>query len=327
MSDKRYQVFVSSTYADLRDERSALFDCVSKLDCIPAGMETFPAFDEEQVAYIKKVIDDSDYYVLVIAGRYGSLTKDKVSFTEEEYRYAKDKGLPILTFLHANPEDIALSKTDDDLGARMKLKSFIEEVKTGRNVSFWKNTDDLSLRVNLSLTASFKTRPAVGWVRGDKAASVDLLSQINDLRRRKDELQEALSTAVDKGSRPAAYSLDNLVDITTEHTLEFVCGDYTGNYTLKRLSLSWAQIFQIVGMRWFSAITPSEVGGVLVTYAGRIVGRAYPDITLQRNNIDVLITQFMAYGFITRVEGSTFNVIISLEGEAFLARLNAVVVL
>lgn len=83
MEKKRFQVFVSSTYRDLADERSAIFDTLMKLDCIPAGMKSFPAFDEEQLEYIKRIIDDSDYYVLVIAGRYGSLTEDGLSFTEK----------------------------------------------------------------------------------------------------------------------------------------------------------------------------------------------------------------------------------------------------
>jgi Domain of unknown function (DUF4062) len=83
MEKKRFQVFVSSTYKDLVDERSAIFDTLMKLDCIPAGMESFPAFDEEQLEYIKRIIDDSDYYVLIIAGRYGSLTEGGISFTEK----------------------------------------------------------------------------------------------------------------------------------------------------------------------------------------------------------------------------------------------------
>ena len=85
MSEKRYQVFVSSTFTDLKEEREAVFNSLMKINCIPAGMETFPAFDEQQLEYIKRVIDDSDYYILIIGGRYGSVTDDGLSFTEKEY--------------------------------------------------------------------------------------------------------------------------------------------------------------------------------------------------------------------------------------------------
>jgi hypothetical protein len=68
--DKRYQIFVSSTFADLQQERQAVMQALLSLDHFPAGMELFPASDEDQWALIKGVIDDSDYYVLVIGGRY-----------------------------------------------------------------------------------------------------------------------------------------------------------------------------------------------------------------------------------------------------------------
>jgi hypothetical protein len=46
--DKRYQVFVSSTYADLQHERQRVIQALMEMDCIPSGMELFPAADEEQ---------------------------------------------------------------------------------------------------------------------------------------------------------------------------------------------------------------------------------------------------------------------------------------
>ncbi|WP_268844130.1 DUF4062 domain-containing protein [Aeromonas caviae] len=52
--NKRYQVFVSSTFADLQDERSKVIQTLMEMDCIPAGMELFPAMDEEQFEFIKK---------------------------------------------------------------------------------------------------------------------------------------------------------------------------------------------------------------------------------------------------------------------------------
>jgi Domain of unknown function (DUF4062) len=35
--DKRYQVFVSSTYADLRNERDHVFQTLMKMDCTLRG--------------------------------------------------------------------------------------------------------------------------------------------------------------------------------------------------------------------------------------------------------------------------------------------------
>lgn len=110
--DKRYQVFVSSTFEDLKDERQALLRAVLELNHIPAGMELFPAGDDEAWQLIKDVIDISDYYVLVIGGRYGSLDEEGISFTEKEYDYAISKRKPVVALLHNNPDNLPRGKTE-----------------------------------------------------------------------------------------------------------------------------------------------------------------------------------------------------------------------
>lgn len=122
--DKRYQVFVSSTYADLQQERQKVIQALMEMDCIPAGMEIFPAADEEQWEFIKRVIDDCDYYLLIIGGRYGSLTAEGISYTEMEYDYAMSVGLKVLAFIHDSPDDIPVGKSDIDPVLREKLNNF-----------------------------------------------------------------------------------------------------------------------------------------------------------------------------------------------------------
>ena len=69
----RYQVFISSTYDDLKIERERVTWQVLKLRHIPVGMETFPAAPDRGWETIRRFIDTSDYYVIVLAGRYGSI--------------------------------------------------------------------------------------------------------------------------------------------------------------------------------------------------------------------------------------------------------------
>jgi len=150
--DKRYQVFLSSTYADLREERSKVLQALREMDCIPAGMELFPAADEEQWQFIKKIIDDCDYYILIIGGRYGSLTPDGVSYTEREYDYACERKVPVLAFLHEQPEDIPVGKSDIEPQVRQKLEVLRTRVSQGRLVKFWKSAEELPGLVALSLS-------------------------------------------------------------------------------------------------------------------------------------------------------------------------------
>lgn len=65
--DVKYRVFVSSTFADLQDERRAVIEMIINMGHIPVGMEAFQASDDSQWEYIKRRIDESDYYVLIIA--------------------------------------------------------------------------------------------------------------------------------------------------------------------------------------------------------------------------------------------------------------------
>lgn len=191
--DKRYQVFVSSTYADLREERQRVIQALMEMDCIPSGMELFPASDEEQWQFIKRVIDDCDYYLLIMGGRYGSTTSEGISYTEKEYDYAIEKGMKVLAFLHANLEEIPMGKSESDPELRGRLKAFREKATANRLVKFWSTGAELPGLVALSLSKTIKTYPAIGWVRGDQATNPELLNEINELRKKKDELTKELN--------------------------------------------------------------------------------------------------------------------------------------
>jgi hypothetical protein len=199
--DKRYQVFVSSTYADLQEERRTVIQTLMEMDCIPAGMELFPAADEEQWQFIRRVIDDCDYYLLIIGGRYGSLTEEGISYTEKEYDYAVERGIKVIALIHADPESISVRKSESSRSAKEKLHRFRERVRTGRLVKFWKVPADLPGLVALSLSKTIKMYPSVGWIRGDTASNLELLEEINALRKRNEELQSKLAKSqVDEGS-------------------------------------------------------------------------------------------------------------------------------
>ena len=174
--DKQYQVFVSSTYADLQAERRAVIQALIEMDCIPAGMELFPATDEEQLQFIKSIIDDCDYYLLIIGGRYGSTTAEGISYTEKEYDYAVSRGLKVIALIHGNPDGIEFGKSEKDPLLRERLEAFKKKVATNRLIKYWKSVDELPGLVTTSLARTIKTFPAVGWIRADKVASEDLLA-------------------------------------------------------------------------------------------------------------------------------------------------------
>jgi hypothetical protein len=187
--DKRYQVFVSSTFRDLEEERKHIIQTLMEMDCIPAGMELFPAADEEQWDFIKKVIDDCDYYLLLIGGRYGSLSPEGIGYTEMEYDYAVSKGMKVIALVHGNTNNLPQIKCEKDSKLQEKLESFRDKVCTGRLVKFWENLDQISGIVSLSLSKTIKTYPAIGWVRADLIPSENTTQEILNLRNKIQELE------------------------------------------------------------------------------------------------------------------------------------------
>ena len=141
----------------------------------------FPAADSEQFEYIKTIINESDYYVLVVAGRYGSIAEDGDSYTEKEFNYAVEQGIPILAFVKKDISTIPLGKVDTDSLKRKKLELFRSKVLDGRLAKFWNNTSELKYELHSSLSRDFKMNPRIGWVRGDTLMTNDSYEKLHTL--------------------------------------------------------------------------------------------------------------------------------------------------
>lgn len=161
---KKHQVFVSSTYEDLREERQEVIKALLEADCIPVGMELFPAANEDQWTFIKKVIDECDYFVLILAGRYGSCDNNGISYIEKEYRYALENGIPTVAFLHSEPDNLPARDTEQDEDKKRKLEEFRGFVKK-RLCKYWSTLQELSVTVINSINAIKKEYPKPGWIR------------------------------------------------------------------------------------------------------------------------------------------------------------------
>ncbi len=204
--EKRYQVFVSSTYKDLQEERQEVMHALLELDCMPSGMELFPAANESQWSLIKKVIDDCDYYVLILGGRYGSCGPDGLSYTEMEYRYALSIGKPTVSFLHRDPGSISAKNCESTQTGKDKLEAFRSSVEE-KLCKHWANPAELGSVVSRSLIQLIKTTPAVGWIRADELPTKDATIELLRLRQHVEELQSELSrvrTTAPKGSEDLA---------------------------------------------------------------------------------------------------------------------------
>jgi hypothetical protein len=178
---KKLQVFVSSTYSDLIEERQAAVEAILMAGHIPAGMELFAAGDPSQMDVIKRWIDESDVFLLILGGRYGSIDPaSNKSYIQLEYEYALEKG----------KQFFALVIDENYLKERVKyrgidvlehayprqLKDFRKTVLT-RLVRFWNDRKDIVLAVLSTLSEFGRRDDLVGWIPGDQAVNTGALAE------------------------------------------------------------------------------------------------------------------------------------------------------
>jgi hypothetical protein len=167
---KRYQVFISSTFKDLEEERKEIRKALVKGNYFPEGMEIFPASNKKQWQVITERIDKSDIYALVIGDRYGSIAEngqllepdlvaknEAISYTHLEFRYAQKIGLPVLAFIKSNHED------------NYDVNRFIKEVQnSGITTAYWDSSIDLVSDITAGLSSTISEEGFDlnnGWVK------------------------------------------------------------------------------------------------------------------------------------------------------------------
>jgi hypothetical protein len=240
--DKRYQVFVSSTFEDLQEEHREVMQALLSLDCIPTGMELFPAADEDSWELIRRFIAGCDYYVVIVGGRYGSRGSIGKSYTEMEYDYAVEAGLPVLAFLHKDPGSIVASRTESTDEGKAALCAFRDKIEAAKHANYWKVAEGLSGSVAISMSRLMKIKPRTGWVRADQVTDESAAQEILRLRKRIDELDAQVThnaLAVPPGTEDLAQGEDTVV-------VHFHF-EANGSYVDGQADFSWNGILSILG--------------------------------------------------------------------------------
>lgn len=310
--DKKYQIFVSSTFSDLVEERQAVSRAILDMGHIPAGMEMFPAADVEQLTYIKKVIDECDYYVLIIGARYGSLDQHGVSYTQREFQYAVDTGKTVLAFLHKDIDNIPLGKTDKDDVKRAKLEEFIATVSNGRLVQFWTSATELRANAIVSLTKAFSESPQTGWVRADQVASQSALSDVVKYREENDKLRSELEN-LRSSNRP---SFTDVADLDTNISIPYSAFD-GASYRKSAKSLSLKSFFLDVAPALFNGASADEI----VDEFERALKERYDvdsySISAQKSQVSDALMHLVASGYVQMFVKTSIRGGITINATAF----------
>jgi len=210
----KLQVFVSSTYLDLKEDRQAAVEAILKAGHIPAGMELFTAGDKSQWEVIQHWIMDSDVYLLILGGRYGTIDKESgLTYTELEYDFAVKSGKS--HFAIVIKED-ALEDRVKKLGSSVlekenpaKLTAFRDKVLSKMS-SFFSDHKDIKLAVHESLPLLADKNKLKGWVRHANLPDTKaLIEQLATLNAENIKLRETVSQQADKISKSKSKAEEN----------------------------------------------------------------------------------------------------------------------
>lgn len=238
MRYKKYQIFVSSTYEDLKKERNFAIQAILEMGHFPVGMEMFSAADEEQWKIIKNKIDECDYYVVIVAHRYGSLDGD-VSYTEKEYDYAIKANVPVLGFIIEDSASWNPTFVDRDIGS---IKEFKEKVKR-KPISFWSNSKDLYGKISIALGKQFNSTPRTGWIRPPEIAGPDITEEISRLSKENAILRDQLEDSEAQIEKELTEEYDSIIDILKKNKVD-MSFYYVGNSKWSdTIQISLYQIF------------------------------------------------------------------------------------
>lgn len=245
---KKLQVFVSSTYTDMVSERQAAVQAILKAGHIPAGMELFKASDKSQWDTITRWIDESDVYMLILGGRYGTVdVSTGVSYTEMEYDYAVQQGKSLFAVVI---NDEALERKVRDRGTSVMekdnqsaLKLFREKVL--KNISsFFDDERDIRLAVYETLGELRDNPDLKGWISGSEIEDTQSLhDQISALKEENQKLSSAQAKITPSTKKSESdVNFDELIKIL-ENVLIAIPEDLVGKKDQKAPLLRLMEVY------------------------------------------------------------------------------------
>ena len=270
MNTPKYQVFVSSTYEDLKKERDAVIQAVLEMGHIPVGMEMFSAADDEQWKIITRQIDQSDYYITIVAQRYGSIVEELgVSYSEREYDYAVAQKVPILGFVIDDKANWPGERFDRDSKTVRALETFKAKVKS-RPVGFWSSAEELHAKAAIALGKAINTSPRPGWIRATEGTGPEVASELARLSKENEELRMRVA-ATDK-----PLTLEDFAWLNQRINLMVAVDGYPNrSFTLE---ISWLGFLKSISKVMLMGAQSNDVLRASPKYLTKIYPELFPDI-------------------------------------------------
>ena len=292
---EKYQIFVSSTFEDLKVERDRVIKGILEMGHIPVGMEMFSAADEQQWKIISRHIDESDYYLVIIAHRYGS-TVDGISFTRKEYEYAVSRNVPIIGFVIDLQTPWPPEFVDTETEAVEGLKAF-KELVSAKPVGFWTNADDLYGKSSVALVKAFSAQPRTGWIRASAGVGPEVTVEISRLSAENASLRAQLLATSMETEREYEAALRRDLEVLEKAEEDVSVRYLHGNGWEDVGILSLARVFELVSPMLVVEDTVARMAGLIAVNVIADDEERTP-LTIPVNVCGSYFSDLMAFGLV-----------------------------
>ena len=265
--EKRYQVFISTTYPDMQSARQALMLPLLDLGMAPMSMDLHSAETNNLMPVVQRMIDDCDYFVILLGGRYGTLSPLGLSYTHREYIFAATKRKPIVTFIHDQPFNLPAQAREDSREGQVRRDDFARLLENKTLAFRWRDERELSEQVAKVMPDVMRQHPAAGWV---KSGSVEKSAggETERLRRRVAELEKEREEWLSGQRTPARH----LARGSDRVTLDYSCNVYEGGdckVAMASCELDWNRVFACVAPLMLNPVSEPVMQKALEDYIAR----------------------------------------------------------
>lgn len=292
----KYQIFISSTYDDLRAEREQLIKAVLEMGHIPVGMEMFSAADEQQWKLITRQIDEADYYIVLVAHRYGSTIRD-ISYTEMEYDYAVSRGVPVLGFIVESGAPWPADNIETGPAKRTALEAFKEKLRQ-RPIGFWSNAEELHGKVAIALMKLFVTNPRPGWVRASESPGPEVIVELTRLSGENAKLRKDLEQAQQKVTEDAVAQRRKLSRTLSANTVQVSFWKLRASDWEPGPSITLDRLFRLIAPELLVERSTQELSnfiGTMTKKKGMVLRKIWP---VPSNSVKAWLSDLMALGLV-----------------------------
>lgn len=285
--ETRYQVFISSAFRDLVDERRAVVSALLELNCNPVGSDLYSIPAGEDWSPIRHLIEDCDYCLVVLGSNYRSLDLSALEAIEREYDFAVANGRPIMAFMR--PEDRIEPDAEGGYTAHAaRLQAFRDRLEAG-TCRMWTTPYELGGAISRGCAQLIQSSPSQGWVRGGHAKTPDDYDRLAHLTEQVSVLEKELA------DRRAAelHTADNLAQGDDLVELEY---SLRGEQAAFRIAASWSEVFVAVAMKAIELPTLREIETELSTWIAEHANSF--DVVLTEDSLQKVMLQLFTLGLI-----------------------------